>query len=105
MQNAAQSGLTSAQDNSSWEDFLVYEDLEREGKLTLRITEWLPFGAPVTTLEKIPPNTIIVKGAEPSASDRSTPVPENGAVSRNIYNNRYLGITLPMPSDWTGRWI
>src|SRR5450631_2856104 len=30
--DAAQWGITSAQDNSSWEDFLVYEDLEREGK-------------------------------------------------------------------------
>jgi hypothetical protein len=60
-----------------------------------------PSDAPVTALDKIPPNTIIVKGAEPSASDRSTPVPEGGAVSKNIYNNRYLGINLPLPSDWT----
>src|SRR5205807_9479047 len=50
--NAAKFGLTSAQDNSGWEDFLVYEDLEREGKLTLRITEWLPFGAPMQTLDQ-----------------------------------------------------
>ena len=57
--------------------------------------------APVTVLGKIPPNTIIVKGAEPSASDRSTPLPEDGAVSKNIYNNRYLGLTLPLPTDWT----
>jgi hypothetical protein len=60
-----------------------------------------PSDAPVTAPDKIPPNTIIVKGAEPSASDRSTPVPEDGRVSKNIYNNRYLGITLPLPSDWT----
>jgi len=43
---AAHSGLTSLQDNSSWDDFLVYEGLEREGKLTARITEWLPFDDP-----------------------------------------------------------
>jgi predicted amidohydrolase YtcJ len=49
---AARWGLTSAQDNSAWEDFLVYEDLERQGKLTLRIAEWLPFNAPVSTLEQ-----------------------------------------------------
>jgi predicted amidohydrolase YtcJ len=49
---AARWGVTSAQDNSSWEDFLVYEDLEREGKLTLRITEWLPFDQAVPYLEK-----------------------------------------------------
>ncbi len=26
-----------------WEDFQIYEELEREGKLTARISEWLPF--------------------------------------------------------------
>jgi predicted amidohydrolase YtcJ len=49
---AAKWGLTSIQDNSSWEDFLVYEDLEREGKLTVRITEWLAFDDPLETLER-----------------------------------------------------
>jgi predicted amidohydrolase YtcJ len=46
----AQSGITSAQDNSSWEDFQVYEELERAGKLTARITEWLAFDDPIETL-------------------------------------------------------
>jgi predicted amidohydrolase YtcJ len=50
--DAAQSGVTSAQDNSGWEDFLVYEQLEREGKLTLRITEWLPFGESLEVLKQ-----------------------------------------------------
>jgi predicted amidohydrolase YtcJ len=49
---AAQWGVTSAQDNSDWQDFLVYEDLQREGKLTLRITEWLPFDQPLEVLEQ-----------------------------------------------------
>ena len=51
--DAAKSGVTSAQDNSSWEDFLIYEEMEKEGKLTLRISEWLPFDAPVDQLEKM----------------------------------------------------
>ena len=50
--DAARWGITSAQDNSSWEDFLVYEDLEREGKLTLRISEWLHFNDPVEVLQQ-----------------------------------------------------
>jgi predicted amidohydrolase YtcJ len=50
LQDAAQHGITSAQDNSDWEDFLTYEQLEKEGKLTLRIAEWLPFDAPVEKL-------------------------------------------------------
>jgi len=45
-------GLTSVQDNSSWDDFLVYEELEREGKLRVRISEWLPFDASVEELKK-----------------------------------------------------
>jgi predicted amidohydrolase YtcJ len=53
LQDAAQWGITSAQDNSDWEDFLTYEQLEKEGKLTLRISEWLPFDAPVEQLLKM----------------------------------------------------
>jgi predicted amidohydrolase YtcJ len=50
--NANRAGITSAQDFSDWEDFLVYEDLENEGKLTLRISEWLPFLEPLELVEK-----------------------------------------------------
>ena len=49
---AAQWGLTSAQDNSDWEDFLVYDELKREGKLTLRIAEWLRFNNRVAALKQ-----------------------------------------------------
>jgi len=52
LQQAAKYGLTSAQDNSQWEDFLTYVDLENEGKLTLRISEWLPFPQPMNILEE-----------------------------------------------------
>ncbi|MGB8762730.1 MAG: amidohydrolase [Candidatus Sulfotelmatobacter sp.] len=40
----AENGVTSAQDYSpEWENFQIYEELEKEGKLTARISEWLPF--------------------------------------------------------------
>ena len=40
----ASHGVTSAQDYSpDWENFQIYEELEKEGKLTARIYEWLPF--------------------------------------------------------------
>ena len=52
LSEAAQAGLTSAQDNSDWEDFLVYNELEREGKLTLRIAEWLRFNNSVEMLKQ-----------------------------------------------------
>jgi predicted amidohydrolase YtcJ len=51
MDDAAAQGVTSVQDNSSWDDFLVYQELEREGRLKVRITEWLRFEDPVTLLE------------------------------------------------------
>ncbi len=44
-------GVTSVQDFSDRQDFLVYEELEKEGKLDLRITEWLPFAAPLETVK------------------------------------------------------
>jgi hypothetical protein len=56
---------------------------------------------PPDAVEKIPRQTaILVKGAEPSASDSSTPLPEDGAVTKNIYQNRYFGITYPFPPVW-----
>ncbi len=53
LEGAARFGVTSLQDNSVWEDFLVYEQLRNEGKLTARITEWLPFTAPLAQLEEM----------------------------------------------------
>jgi predicted amidohydrolase YtcJ len=47
---AAHWGVTSVQDNSGWEDFQVLEELEKSGKLTARVTEWLPFNDSVEQL-------------------------------------------------------
>ncbi len=62
----AKNGVTSIQDNSlvdalgkpssdagrdTWDDFRVYRQLKDEGKLAARITEWLPFTAPLERLE------------------------------------------------------
>ena len=51
--DALSHGVTSVQDNSDWQDFLVFEQMEKEGKLNLRITEWLPFAAPILDLVKM----------------------------------------------------
>ena len=50
LEDLASHGITSAQDNSSWEDFQIYEEFEREGKLTARISEWLPFDDSIDAL-------------------------------------------------------
>jgi hypothetical protein len=48
--DAVAHGVTSVQDFSDWEDFLVFEEMEKEGNLHLRISEWLPFKAPLPDL-------------------------------------------------------
>ena len=47
----ARNGVTSIQDFSAWEDFRAYIDLKQEKKLTVRITEWLPFTASTDDLQ------------------------------------------------------
>ena len=49
----ARNGVTSAQDFSSWDDFLAFHDLKEEKKLTVRITEWLPFTNPIDQLQNM----------------------------------------------------
>jgi len=49
----AEHGVTSAQDYSpAWENFQIFEELEKEGKLTARITEWLPFDDSIEELSR-----------------------------------------------------
>jgi hypothetical protein len=52
LEDLASHGVTSAQDNSGWDDFQIYEELEHDGKLTARISEWLPFNDSVEELNK-----------------------------------------------------
>jgi len=48
----ASHGVTSAQDYSQWENFQIYEEIEHEGKLTARISEWLPFDDSIEELNR-----------------------------------------------------
>ena len=52
MADAVSHGLTSVQDYSSWDDFLVMEEMEREGALPVRVSEWLTFLDPLDVLEE-----------------------------------------------------
>ena len=49
----ASHGVTSAQDYSQWDDFQIYEELEHDGKLTARISEWLPFDDSIEDLNRM----------------------------------------------------
>ena len=51
IRDALTHGVTSVQDFSDWEDFLVFEEMEKEGSLHLRISEWLPFKYPLDELK------------------------------------------------------
>jgi hypothetical protein len=59
LQDIASSGVTSVQDYSfdsdsagHWQNFEIFEQLEHEGKLTARISEWLPFEDPLDVLKQ-----------------------------------------------------
>ena len=45
-------GVTSLQDNSTWEDWLALEAMERDNRLPIRIAEWLDFNLPLATLQQ-----------------------------------------------------
>jgi len=53
LEELARNGVTSVQDFSAWEDFQVYAELKHENKLTVRITEWLPFTASIDQLQNM----------------------------------------------------
>jgi predicted amidohydrolase YtcJ len=53
IKDALAHGVTSVQDFSDWDFFLVLEQMEKERKLDLRISEWLPFKAPLAELKKM----------------------------------------------------
>ena len=49
--DALANGVTSVQDYSDWEDFLVFEQMEKDDNLNLRISEWLTFRDPLDVLK------------------------------------------------------
>ena len=44
--------------------------------------------------------TLLVKGAWPSASDATTPLPENGMIADEVYENRYFGLKYALAPGW-----
>jgi hypothetical protein len=43
---------------------------------------------------------LLVKGAWPSASDTTTPLPENGTIADEVYENRYFGLKYALAPGW-----
>jgi hypothetical protein len=52
-------------------------------------------------LSVVPQNAGLLQGAVPSASDASTPVPEQGSIAAGRYRNAYFGLSYPIPAGWT----
>jgi hypothetical protein len=42
----------------------------------------------------------IVKGAWSSASDSTTPLPEDGSIAESVFASQYFGVSYPLPPDW-----
>jgi len=58
------------------------------------------FSTTIIPEAKVPSGVILVKGAWSSASDSTTPVPEDGSIVNNVFNNTYLGLSYPLPKNW-----
>ncbi len=52
IQDALAHGVTSVQDFSDWDDWLVLEELEHTGKLPVRFAEWIDFNLPLAVLKQ-----------------------------------------------------
>ena len=48
----------------------------------------------------VPKDTLLVKGAWYSASDSTTPMPESGNVTNNVFADAYFRMTYALPPDW-----
>jgi len=59
--------------------------------------ELSPDYKPDPGLKKVPEGVILIKGAEPSASDSKTPLPENGRLANDAYHNDYFGLSFKLP--------
>jgi len=55
---------------------------------------------PLLAGTRLPPNTILVPGATPGASDSRTPLPEGGTIAGNAFRNPYFGLSYPLPAGW-----
>jgi len=54
---------------------------------------------------RVPQGVILVKGAEPSASDAGTPVPEGGTVTEKAFLDPYFGMAYQLPPGWTQKYV
>lgn len=85
LNEAASFGVTSVQDcsiftmqsgdNYGWGNFLAYGKIRQAGKLNVRVTEWLPFGASLDDLEKMRE-----EGGGSSSADPGDPWLKTGAL-------------------------
>jgi hypothetical protein len=55
--------------------------------------------------EKLPTDVILVKGAVPSATDGSTPLPEGGVMSEKTYTNQYFDFAYALPPNWREKYM
>src|ERR1700748_3406855 len=54
---------------------------------------------------RVPQGVILVKGAEPSASDAGTPVPEGATVTEKAFLDPYFGMAYQLPPGWAQKYV
>jgi hypothetical protein len=54
---------------------------------------------------KVPQDVILVKGAVPSASDASTPVPEAAMITEKAFLDAYFGMAYQLPAGWSQKYV
>lgn len=63
------------------------------------------FAATNPLAEKLPTDVILVKGAVPSATDSSTPLPEGGTMNEKTYNNLYFDFSYALLPGWREKYM
>ena len=55
-------------------------------------------------IKKLPEGELLVKGAWASASDSTTPIPEDGRFTTDAYFSSYFGLNYPLPDGWVQKY-
>jgi hypothetical protein len=56
------------------------------------------------SVSRVPSGVILIKGAWSSASDSSTPTPEDVKVANDIFEDRYFDLRYALPRGWTEKY-
>jgi hypothetical protein len=56
------------------------------------------------SVSQVPSGVILIKGAWSSASDSTTPVPEDAKITENVFEDRYFNLRYALPQGWVEKY-